>query len=127
MACSAPGEPLLVQPCVIRAHVGVDQRALRIQFRPALRFRQQLVHRILALARRKTDEKRHGLGAPQSFARRPLHERRREDLRPRAFRQQAELESVEHRVAAGIEPDLFGPGLRHPAFETPPGSKTLAS
>src|SRR5437867_2079395 len=64
---------------------------LRIELRTPLRFGQQLVHRVLALPGREAGEQREGFGATQGFARSPLHERRSEDLRPGAFREQAEI------------------------------------
>ena len=103
---------LLIEPGIIRAHIRIDQRALRVELRLALMLGQQFVHLILALARGETSDNRQRLGAAERLPRGPLHECRREDLRSRTFRQQTELEPVEHAVSTGIKPGFFRLDLR---------------
>ena len=59
---------------------------------------KQFVHRLLPLARGKSHQQSERLRAPQSFARGPLGETGAEDLRARAFGQQADFETFKHCV-----------------------------
>src|SRR5262249_31027185 len=92
------GQALLVDPVIVGAHVGVEQRAFGIQLDLGCRNRQQFIHRALPLARGKSHHQRKRLSAAQDFARRPLRERGAENLRSRPFGQQAHFKAGQHGI-----------------------------
>src|ERR1700758_1350778 len=74
------GEPRLIYPCIVGAHVRIDQGSglvLRLHERIA---RKQLLHRSVALACGKSCEECKWLGAMQAFTRSPLDKRCAVDL-----------------------------------------------
>ena len=67
-------QALLVAPVVVGAHVGVDQGAGEVELGIGPGVGKQLIHRALALARRKAHEEGNSLGAAKYFAGGPLRE-----------------------------------------------------
>src|SRR6185437_6911897 len=74
-------QTLLVQIRVVRAHVGVYQRAGWIELGIRPKPGQQLIHRTLPLSRGEAHKQGEWLGPPQGFAGRPLGEGGAENLR----------------------------------------------
>src|SRR5262249_1004660 len=106
------GQSLLVKPCVVRTHVRVHHRPLRIQLRRAIPFVEENVHGIRAVTLSKPGKQRERLGAPPCFPGCPLNKRGGENLRSGALGEQAQLEPVEYGIVSGIQADLLRTRLR---------------
>src|SRR5664279_6610981 len=73
------GETLLIQPVVVSAKIGINERSDKIVFDGIALPIKQFVHRLLSLARGKSNQHGEWLSAAEGLASCPLRERSTEN------------------------------------------------